>query len=165
MLAIQSEVQKHRAPHRTVLENSPVGDSKANGSIERGNQSVGGQVRVLLNALEKNIGSRIALDHPIISWLVEHSAYLLSHYQVGRCGRTPYERLKGKKVSRDICEFGESIRYMPLTIQHQGNLIAKYKDYGICLTVDERSSEILVGTPNGVQHTRSVSWKDAFYQV
>ena len=147
MQAIQAEVLKQRAPNRTILENSPKGDSKANGSVERGNQSLAGQIRVLFSALSRNLNSRLGLDHPIISWMVEHAAYLISHYQVGRDGRTPYERLKGKKTSRELCEFGESIRYMPLKsmVGGQGKLSDRYLD-GIFLTICERTSEVFVGT-------------------
>ena len=136
MQAIQAEVQKHRAPQRTILENSPKGDSQSNGSSERGNQSLGGQLRVMHSALSRNLGSKIALEHPIVSWIVEHAAYLITHYQVGRCGRTPYERLKGKKTSREICEFGESIRFMPLKYLTGGQckLMDRYVE-GVCLTV------------------------------
>ena len=56
---------------RYVLEYSPVGASQSNGMIEGAIQSVSGQVRVLLSALEESCGRMIPYDHPMMSYIVE----------------------------------------------------------------------------------------------
>ena len=49
--SLQEEVKKRRSAE-TLLENSPAGDSRANGIAERAVQSVAEQVRVLRAGLE-----------------------------------------------------------------------------------------------------------------
>ena len=95
--SVQEEVKRKR-PEPTILENSPVGDSRSNGAAERAVQAIGEQVRVLRRGLEQRLGLKLSGKHPVTSWLVEHAADLLSRYQVGDDGRTGYERLKGEEV-------------------------------------------------------------------
>ena len=93
--------------------------------------------------------TRIDLRHPILSWMVAHAGYIITHFEIGKDGRTAYERLKGKATVKDLCEFGEKILYMPLKVS--GGLAsaeARYKP-GIWLGIDERSSEVFVGTDEG----------------
>ena len=118
--SVQEEV-KRRRPEQTILENSPVGDSRANGAAERAVQAVAEHVRVIRRGLEQRLGLKLSGKHPLTSWLVEHAADLLSRFQVGDDGRTGYERPKGKKCKQEVAEFGEKVRY-------QYNLKAKAKD-------------------------------------
>ena len=60
--AIQKEVRERREKP-TMLENSPAGDSCANGAAERAVQAVGGQVRVLKFALENRLGIKLPVQH------------------------------------------------------------------------------------------------------
>jgi hypothetical protein len=158
MNAVYNAVARVRAPYKLVPENSPKGDSQANGSVERANRSVKGQLRVMLIALEARLHKKIDLRHPIAAWMTTHVGYILSHYEVGKDGRTAYERLKGKHTGVELCEFGEVIHYMPLK-EISGALAsadARYKK-GVWLGVNERTSERMVGTMDGnVVGTRSV---------
>ena len=57
----------HRGDNtQTMLEKSPVGDSRANGFVERAVQSVEGQVRTLKLALEARIGMKLESNSCII---------------------------------------------------------------------------------------------------
>ena len=100
MKTIQEEVRKQRS-EKTILENSPVGDSRANGAAERAVQAIAEQVRVLRRGLEQRLGLRLSGKHPVTAWLVERAADLLSKYQVGDDGKTGYERWKGKPYHGD----------------------------------------------------------------
>ena len=91
----------------TVLENSPVGDSKANGVAERAVQAFGEQFRVIREGLQQRLQVRIPGNHPLTSWMTEHSADLLNKYQCGEDGRTAYRRWKGKDFQGQVVEFGE----------------------------------------------------------
>ena len=62
-------------------------------------------------ALDSRVGVKFSAHHPITSWLIEHAGDTLTKYHVGQDGRTAYERLKGKKFSRETCELGERIWY------------------------------------------------------
>ena len=77
------------------MENSPVGDSRANGAAERALQAIAEQVRVIRRGLEQRLELRLSGKHPVTAWLVERAADLLSKYHVGDDGKTGYERWKG----------------------------------------------------------------------
>ena len=88
---------------RTIHESSPVGSSQSNGFIERAIQAVEGQIRTMKLDFESHIGEKIPSDHNLIPWLVEYSAVLVNRGQVGKDGKTAYERLKGKPASLPEC--------------------------------------------------------------
>ena len=53
-------MKTHRGEQtQTMIEHSPVGDSKSNGCIERTIQSVEGQIRTLRSATQSRIGAKI----------------------------------------------------------------------------------------------------------
>ena len=52
------------------LEVSPVGDSKANGEVERAIRTVQGQARTLKSAIDLNYKTDIGENHTIMPWLV-----------------------------------------------------------------------------------------------
>ena len=98
---------------QTVPERPPVGDSQSNGVIERAVGLVAGQARTLKAALEHRIGTRIPPDARILRWLVEFAAYLMNRCDIGSDGKTPLQRLHGRRENTPILEFGEKILYMP----------------------------------------------------
>lgn len=66
---------------------------------------------VLRLGLESRLGIKLGGTHPVMTWLVEHAADVLSKYEVGLDGRTAYERSKGKPCTHEMVEFGERIRF------------------------------------------------------
>ena len=84
---VLKEVAKMRGKERTILENSPVYDSKSNGFIERAVQSFEKILRTHKLALEDRVKAKIPVKHPIFAWLVEYSADLYNKYQLGRDGK------------------------------------------------------------------------------
>jgi len=105
------EVARLRGTKRTILENSPVGDSKANGMIERGIQSVEKILRVHKLALESRIGTKLPVKHALFTWLVEHAADVLNRFAVGADGKTAVQRLKGKSCEKYVLEFGAAAMF------------------------------------------------------
>ena len=69
------------------------------------------QVRVMRHALERRLNMKISGKHPVVTWLVERSADMISKYLVGQDGRTAYERWRGGPYEGDAVEFGEKVRY------------------------------------------------------
>ena len=97
MLAALSEIARHRAAAgggRLVPEHSPVGDSKGNGLMERAVQRVEAQIRVARSALEGPVRARLEPDHQVFHWLTEYASVLLTKFEVGKDGKTAYERCK-----------------------------------------------------------------------
>ena len=69
------------------MEHSPVGDSRANGMVERAIQSVEKQVRIIKSSTEKSLG-KFRVRHAAFPCLVFHYSELLNKYVVGGDGFT-----------------------------------------------------------------------------
>ena len=104
---------------RSMPESSPVGSSGSNGFIERAAQSVEGQVRVIKSAFETRTGMVLPSEHAMVPWLVEYASSLLNRGQVGKDGKTPYERLKGKSALLPGVEFGEKLFWRTNTLAYR----------------------------------------------
>ena len=80
---------------------------------------------------------------------------------MGADGKTPLERIRGRRGRDHMAEFGESILYMPLRgdvadqRRSKINLEPRFLD-GIFLGLTDRSDEILVWGPEGVRKARTI---------
>ena len=92
-----------------IPENSPVGSSASNGVVERGIQSISGQARVILDAVESRWKVGVPSGHPILCYILEYAAFLLNRFEVSHDGKTSFERCKGKRAKTMGVEFGEEI--------------------------------------------------------
>ena len=103
--------QTPQAPFVTIAvpELTHPGESATNGLAERSVRTLQEQIRTLLTALEAHIHLTIPSSHPILSWIVHHSAYILNKYQTGLDKKTPFARLHGKETNEKMVEFGEKI--------------------------------------------------------
>lgn len=147
MKTLQEEV-KSRMTERTILENSPAGESQSNGVAERAVQAVSEHARVLRSALQNRLGVALGCKHPVIAWLVEHAASCISRYHVGFDGKTAYERVKGKKFHQEIVEFGEKVMYRKG--KSTGNKLDCKWEEGIYLGICWRTGGAKVGRADGV---------------
>ena len=95
-----------------IPEKSPVGESRANGEVERYVQTAQGQVRTLKMSLETRYQMKVDESHNVLPWLIMYAAMLINICRVGEDGKAAYERRRGKKFKRELPEFGESIWYL-----------------------------------------------------
>ena len=95
-------------PSETIIENTPVGDSRANGRAERAVQSIEKQSRILKLATEEHFGS-FGVEHPCFPWLVLHAADSINKYREDAQGKTAYEKIRGRPYSGIMFEFGTCI--------------------------------------------------------
>ena len=160
--AVVTDVGRLRASGgggKYVMEHSPVKASAGNGVIEKGIQSIEGQVRVLLDALETRWGVKIPVYHPVICYLIEYAAFLLNRFEVGNDGKTNYERCKGKRAKTLGIEFGEAIFWRRKLVGGAlGKLSVTWED-GVYLGVKGKTGEIVVADGKGVWKARSVQRK------
>ena len=146
---------------RMTVEMSPVGQSQSNGIAERAIQSVEGQTRVLKDALEGRLKMRIPAQHPMMPWLVEWAAVVLNRYEVGKDGKTSFERCKGKQAKTFGLEFGEAVLWKRKPSGgHLGKLTCLWED-GVFLGIKGCTGEIIVANGKGVWRTRTVHRKPA----
>ena len=106
-----AEVGRRHISTKTFYEVSPVGSSASNGVAERGVQTVEGQIRVLKDAFETRVGAQIPSNHNILAWSVEFAGTVVNRYEVGRDGKTPFERLRGKQSRLIGLEFCEKVNF------------------------------------------------------
>ena len=92
-----------------IIKASPVGSSKSNGFVERAIQTVQQMVRTLRSALSRRWGFLIPTFHPVMTWLIEYASFLLNRLQVGKDGKTSFERSRGKTAKILGFEFGEAV--------------------------------------------------------
>ena len=127
-----------KAEGKAVVEESFVGSS------------------VILLALQARLGATVAATEPIVTYIPDHAMYLINRLEVGKDGKTAYERVKGKVASVLGLEFGEKVLFMKTT---NGKMMAKLRskwDYGIFVGVRPRSNEIWVATEERTWKVRSV---------
>ena len=119
--------------------------SASNGVDERGVQTVEGQIRVLKDAFETRVGAQIPSNHNILA--------------VGRDGKTPFERFRGKQSRLIGLEFGEKVNFRRTAVGvGMAKLDSLWSD-GVFLVYRSVSGEIVVGTESGVFKTRTVQRK------
>jgi len=108
LVAVQSRVIAKREA-RTVPENPPAYDPKANGAIEKGVQDINARLRLIRIALQGRVGKKLPIRHPIFEWGIEHAAFVHNRYQVGHDGCTPWRRSTGRTWKQKVVEFGEQV--------------------------------------------------------
>ena len=150
---IAKEVAKARGGNMTevpptVHEHSAVGESQSNGMVERGVQTIEEQVRVFKLDLERKIGGVVPATHPIIPWMVEHSADVINKYHIGQDGKTPFERIKGKRFNGEMMEFGCRVWYR-VPGEVVGGVMAPRWEEGIWLGSRFSSNEHIIGDRGG----------------
>ena len=144
---------------RMVVETSPVGSSKSNGSIERGIQSVQGMMRTMRSAIEERLGVELEVEHAIWTWIAEYSGWLLNRCEVSKDGKTNYERCKGKRAKVEGFEFGEGVHWKHRPAGGPLGKLATTWHEGIFLGKKGSTGETIVGDARGVFKTRTVRRK------
>ena len=132
---------------------------EVNGVAERSVPTVDGQIRVLKDASETRVGTPIPSNHNILAWLVEFAGTVTNRYEVGRDGKTPFERLRGKQSRLIGLEFSEKVNFRRTAVgARMAKLDSLWSD-GVFLGYRSISGEIVVGTESGVFKTRTVQRK------
>ena len=132
---------------QAMKEHPAPGDSQSNGSIENGVQQLTGQMRTMKSALENRIGGELPVKHPVMSHMCAYAGQLLTRYGMGHDGKTPYERLRGRKFMAQIPEFGERVWYKYRTKNVKREVAGKLKKRwgrGIMLGMSPSSNEFQI---------------------
>ena len=130
-----------------VPEHGHPGESQSNGLAESAMKELVDEVRTLKMSLEHRLKSRLPNNHPVMAWLVEHSAYVLNRCKFDTDGRTSYGRLHGKESTARLCEFGERILWF-VPKKHRAKLDARWR-YGVFLGRASNCDQNYIGLANG----------------
>ena len=144
-------------PGELVLEESPKGDSDSICLAERAVNVVEGLVRTYKIPLERRIGCQIDDHCNAMTWIVEWAALLHRRYKTGSDGLTTYERLKGKRPSRAVVEFGEQVLFKTVRASNEilPNTAPRFEE-GTVVGIREVSDEVLVHAGGVVHRARTI---------
>jgi hypothetical protein len=132
-----------------------VGSSGSNGIVERAVQTVEGQVRILKMALEARLQTKVPATSNIVAFMADYAAYLVNRLEIGKDGKSAYERCRGKAASVLGVEFGEKLMYKKRVRDKAAKIEARW-DKAIFVGVRSCSGELWVATPEGIRKARSV---------
>ena len=132
-------------------EQSATRESQSNGRAEVSGKVIRGVVKVFKGQLEYKTKTTIASSDVIMRWLVSWAAMIYSRFKVGADGKSPYERVHGRKCNVLVIHFGEKVMYKMLSETGEKNGIMESDwEEGIWLGHARQSNEILVGTEEGM---------------
>ncbi len=143
--------------HTTILEVTPKQSSASNGAVERAIGELMGQIRTMKSCLEDDLKMKIDANENIMKWLVSHAAMTISRYQVGKDGRTAYERLKGRQCTKQITKFAEQVLYKVTKRkgEHDEKCEARW-EYATWLGIYPKTNEHIVCHRDGVIKCRCI---------
>ena len=134
------------------LRQTPTGPKPSNAVAKRFHQSVEGLVHTGKLALEAHHNMTLKNTSILTPWLVRHSGWLHSHYQIQSDGRTSFERVKHRPYDGLIVEFGECA-----SARQSGPIMQKMEPHwvtGIWLGKSISKDEHIVATPQGLMQSR-----------
>ena len=127
-----------------MILQAPRGDSKGNGHAERAVRSIEEAIRLQKLALEGRLKEKLLVSHPVFAWLVEFAADVLNKMQVGKDGRTGFERVKGKRFRGQILPLGVPVMAR-ISGSAQGGLMQDRWIEGFALGSRFHTNEVIVG--------------------
>ena len=131
------------------------GDKESNGLIENAVMLLRGIIRTIKRHIESRTQEPLGDDSPVVPWLVEHAGCILFRCQKGRDGKTPSERLHGKKPTQEFVPFGEKVLARQITTDQMNRMNHRYQ-YGIWLGMRNNSAECFIGNADGVFRAREI---------
>ena len=153
--AAKTEVQDLE---QVQAEHPSAYDSRSNGEIENTIRNLQGMMRTLKLGLERRLSVEIPNVHPLMSWLSEHVAWIMTIQIKGEDGKTPYQRVKGTKFAKRLVEFGEKVLYKLPTKGPRHDATGKLAErwsYGYFLGYSRQSNDHVVWSPDGPVKARA----------
>jgi hypothetical protein len=106
-------------------------------------------------AFEERIGRQVDIREAIVNFIPEYSAYLINRLEIGKDGKTAYERTKGKKATVLGLEFGEKVLYKVKKEAKMAKARSRW-EHAIFVGVRRRSGEVWLSADGKVFRARSV---------
>ena len=135
-------------------------DPSGNGEVESTVKQLQGILRTNKRDLEKRIGAKVPVGHPLFSWLVEYSAFIVNVRVVGKDGVTAFARVRRKNFSKRLIPFGEYVNVhiprMSSERLRQGIMEPRSVE-GLVLGYGRQSHSYIVYIDGELKHVRSVA--------
>ena len=133
------------------------GEDESRRPIENAIMLLRGIIRTIKCHIESKTQEPLGDESPVVPWLVEHAGCILSRCQKGRDGKTPIERMHGKKPTQGFVPFGEKVLARRVTTEPRNRMNPRYQ-YGIWLGMRNNSAECFIGNADGVFRARGI-WR------
>ena len=140
--------------HRTLPRHGPPHSHQSQGPVEATIEVFRGIFTANKLALESAIGKTLPLENILWSWLVRHVGWLITRFNTGADGLTPYRRLFGKPYAGAICRFGEYVHHK--RAGRPSSRVEPRWDLGVWLGKQDSTDEHVLGTPSGAHASRSI---------
>ena len=105
--------------------------------------------------LEARVKRKVDPRLLIVSFIPEYTAYLLNRLEVGKDGKTGYERAKGKRACVMGVEFGEKVLFKVRFKEKMAKIEARWEP-GIFVGVRGRSGDFWIAVKGKVFGVRSI---------
>lgn len=120
IMALKRAVAIYRQAETVMLE-SPVRDSKANGAAERAIRSWASHLRTIRHHVERRLKTSIPKDSAMMTWLVSWAADMISRYKVRSTGRTSHEWITGRRCDQPVGGFAKEVNFKLTTAKNHRN--------------------------------------------
>ena len=142
---------RKRLGFRTRIRNPGIGESQANGNVEKSIDVIRSLANVILSQARDNFGLSLGVSHPLFSWAWIHACWLYNRYHV-KAGLTSHERASGCRYNGRLLPFAEPCWGYVRPAQ-KGDA-----RWAMCLFLSKSliNDMFIVATPQGVQLTKSV---------
>ena len=107
-----SSKQNGRQHHHQAITHIQLTSTRQRRTVPSNTDGTNQNIESLRAQLQQNYGRTTTSKHPIVPWLVRHTAYLLNRYATHADGNTSYFRRWNKDHRAPICEFGETVQYL-----------------------------------------------------
>ena len=105
---------------------------------------------MLKEHVEDQAGAKLDTADVLVNWLILWSAMICSRCMVGRDGRTPYERRRGRRCNIPAVAFGERVHYKELReFKRRKNKFETEWRQGVWLGHARSSNDHIIGTTGG----------------
>ena len=148
MRKIAELLQERRRPRRTIVGYNPKGSHQSNAVVENAHNHLEGLVRTSRYDLMEKKGVDVNVKSLLWQRLVRHCAWWLTRFAVGADGQLVLKRQRGKGHAGETACCGEALCYR-ISFRVQTKMEAD----GVFLL--DLLDEVIVGTPNGIETTRS----------
>ena len=135
-------------------------DPAGNGDVEATVKQFQGILRTNKRDIEKRMNAKLPVEHPLFSWLVEYSSFIINVRVVGKDGITAFARVRRRDFANRLIPFGEfahiHVPRMSPERQQQGVLEPRTVE-GLVLGYGRQSHSYLVHHDGEFKQVRSVS--------
>ena len=112
-------------------------------------------MRTMKSTPEDRLQVKLKPDDRMLMFLAEYAAHLVNRLEVGKDGKTAYERSRGKRATVMAVEFGERLLWRVRRAGKQEKMNPRW-DYGAFVGIRPESGDVLVAVKQGIQVVRSV---------